>query len=291
MGINIAVSGTEFDTSDGIRPLIAVARAARVTAVETWFPKNYTKDTVEGTHAALRAAKLEVACVLTPSTLYGPGLTAGNELLRQALDLAIECGARRVNTYFGHALIVDDEHAIGTYAEQIAPLVAVAAERGVVIVLENEFDAFGWDPAGSDVTRRPNSLARLVERLDSPAFQLNFDAANFHCAGVDPQAEAYPALREHIGYVHVKDIRSLASPDAAPAAGWLRYTDHGRGYSTVSLGSGEVPWKALLAELLADGYDGFLTLEPHCERSRLEREVRDAADTLRALLAQMGVSA
>lgn len=284
MSIRIAVSGTEFDEPDGVDPLIATALSARIGSIEMWFPKNYVKDTVAGTNAKLRDAGLDVACISTPSTLYGPRRDKGRVLLSQALDLAEQNAAQRVNTYFGHADEVDDEAAIVAYAEAIAPIAAEAEARGMVIVLENEFDAFGWDPRGSDITRRPASLARLVARVDSSAFRLTFDAANFHCASVDAYADAYPLLGRHIGHVHVKDVRTIPQPQTTSTTGWLRYTDHGKTFDTTRLGAGEVSWRPLLANLVIDGYEGYLTLEPHCARERLDAEVRHAAEYLRTAL-------
>jgi sugar phosphate isomerase/epimerase len=283
VAIKIAVSGTEFSESDGVDDLIATARAAGIQDVELWFPKNYRKDAVAGTTAKIRGAELSVACISTPTSLYGSGLKDSLALLNTALGLAAASGAARVNTYFGHASEVDDARAMTMYADAISPFLARAEDIGVTIVLENEFDAFGWDPAGSDITRRPASLARLCARIDSPAFGLNFDAANFYCASVRPREEALPVLRKYVRYLHIKDV--VSSGQAAPVPqGWVRYSDHGRAFDTTRLGEGDVPWPGLLRDLVRDGYSGYLTLEPHCAPQRVLAEVRHSADYLRAAL-------
>jgi sugar phosphate isomerase/epimerase len=284
--IRIAVSGTEFGESDGVDGLIAAARAASVRDVELWFPKNYLKDKVAGTMAKIRDAELSVACISTPTSLYGSGREKSLDLLDTALGMAAASGVTRVNTYFGQAAEVDDARAIAMYAEVILPLVARAEDVGVTIVLENEFDAFGWDPAGSDITRRPAALAALCARIDSPAFGLNFDPANFYCASVRPHEEALPVLAGYIRYVHVKDIVSVPDPAAPAARGWVRYSDHGLAFDTTRLGAGDVPWPGLLADLTRNAYSGYLTLEPHCAPRRLLAEIQYSADYLRAALGQ-----
>lgn len=281
-GTRIAVSGTEFPATDGVDGLIAMARSARCDAVEFWYPKNALRDGLDATIRALDRAGLRIACVSTSSQLYGPGAATAAELLHEAITLAARVGGARVNTYFGHAPVADDEHAVGAYAAALAPVLDHAGAEGVVIVLENEFDAFGRDPAGSDISRRPQALAALLTRVGSPWFGLNFDAANFHCAGVDPARDALPLLLPWVRYAHVKDVRHASA--GTPPDGWVRYTDHGRAYDTAPLGTGEVDWPAIVRSLAAAGYQGYLTLEPHCVRPVLPAETAAAAGYLRGLI-------
>ncbi|MFJ2400894.1 sugar phosphate isomerase/epimerase family protein [Streptomyces xanthochromogenes] len=281
-GMSIAVSGTEFTDADGVDGLIEMARSAQCDAVEFWYPKNGRRDGVDAALHKLDRAGLHIACVSTPSHLYGAGGADGVALLHEAITLAARTGASRVNTYFGHAPVVDDERAIAAYADALAPVLDHAAAQKVVVVLENEFDAFGWDPLGSDITRRPTALAALFTRVGSPWFGLNFDAANFLCAGVSPGRYALPLLLPRVRYAHVKDVRRASLE--TPREGWVRYTDHGRAYDTTSLGTGELDWPTMITGLAAAGYDGYLTLEPHCTASGLLAETAHAADHLRGLM-------
>ena len=231
---------------------------------------------------------LSVACISTPTALYGADRENSLTLLGTAVGLAVASGATMVNTYFGHTDELDDARAIGMYSQAIVPVLDRAVEVGATVVLENEFDAFGWDPAGSDITRRPAALAALCARIDSPAFGLTFDPANFCCAGVDPRGEALPRLASHIRYVHVKDVISVPDTAKPTTPGWVRYRDHDLAFETTRLGTGDVPWPGLLAELARNAYSGYLTLEPHCEPQRLLAEVRQSAGYLRAALAVPG---
>lgn len=70
-----------------------------------------------------------------------------------------------------------------------------------------------------------------------------FDFANFVQAK-ENTLEAYKDLKEYIAYIHVKDAL-LADGKVVPA-----------GY-----GDGHVA--EILKDLLANGFDGFLSLEPH----------------------------
>jgi sugar phosphate isomerase/epimerase len=158
---------------------------------------------------------------------------------------------------------------VEVYLKHLEPCLKRATQLGVTIVLENEFNAFGVDPAKSDITRRPRSLLKLVETAASPHFRLNFDACNFYCAGVEPYPYAYEMLKGYIAYVHVKD-GSVYDPDSHQSATlWRRYRDYEQEYIMRPMGEGAVNWAALLARLSAEGYSGFLTLEPHSAKSEM----------------------
>ena len=99
---------------------------------------------------------------------------------------------------------------------------------------ENEKDIYG------------DTIARCVDLLqgcNDAHFQAILDPANFIQVGQTPYPDAYEAIRPWLRYVHVKDAR----PDG----------------SVVVVGEGVSHWPELLQRLRADGYDGFLSLEPH----------------------------
>ncbi|WAP59476.1 sugar phosphate isomerase/epimerase family protein [Streptomyces sp. S465] len=243
---------------------LTVLRDLGVSALELWSPWQVTEDDAAEVGAALRAVGVRVACVSSPSYLHGEETGTGRRLIESSIRIAHELGAGRVNTYFGHGGDGDDRHAARTYAGLVAPLLDQAAEAGVLIVLENEFDGFGHDPEHYDISRRAASLLHLAEVIDHPAFRLNFDAANFACAG-EEVAKAAALLAPHVGYVHVKDVITVGPGHDGAAAGWNTYTDGDHTYQTVELGTGEVPWDDVLDRLEGAGYAGPFTLEPHCQ--------------------------
>lgn len=109
-----------------------------------------------------------------------------------------------------------------------------ARAAGIVLLHENEKDIYG------------DTIARCVDLLESindEHFQAVFDPANFIQCEQLPYPDAYEALRPWLRYVHVKDALSDGS--------------------VVAAGEGLAHWPELLRRLRADGYDGFLSLEPH----------------------------
>jgi len=117
---------------------------------------------------------------------------------------------------------------------RLREMTARARAAGVILLHENEKDIYG------------DTIARCVDLLQSCAhthLRAVFDPANFIQCGQTPYPDAYEALRPWLQYVHVKDARSDGS--------------------VVAAGDGVAHWPALLQRLRADGYDGFLSLEPH----------------------------
>jgi len=117
---------------------------------------------------------------------------------------------------------------------RLREMIARARAAGVFLLHENEKDIYG------------DTIARCVDLLqscDDAHFQAILDPANFIQVGQTPYPDAYEAIRPWLRYVHVKDAR----PDG----------------SVVVAGEGVSHWPELLQRLRADGYDGFLSLEPH----------------------------
>jgi sugar phosphate isomerase/epimerase len=117
---------------------------------------------------------------------------------------------------------------------RLREMIARAHAANVILTHENEKGIYG------------DTIARCVDLLQScndTRFQAVFDPANFIQCGQNPYPDAYEAIRPWLQYVHVKDARSDGS--------------------VVPAGEGMAHWPELLQSLRADGYDGFLSLEPH----------------------------
>lgn len=112
----------------------------------------------------------------------------------------------------------------------------VRAEKTKVTLLhENEKEIYG---------DTPERCLDILEECKSAHLRMAFDPANFVQCGVKPFTEAYPLLKDHIEYMHIKDAMF----------------DDGR---VVPCGEGDGEVREVLADLKRRGYNGFMSLEPH----------------------------
>ena len=112
-------------------------------------------------------------------------------------------------------------------------MIEYAKENDIVLLHENEKDIYG------DIVDR---CADLMDNLYCDNFKAVFDPANFVQSAQDTKY-AYEKLGKYIEYMHIKDSR----PD-------------GR---VVPSGMGEGNVEYVLKNLFDNGYNGFVSLEPH----------------------------
>jgi sugar phosphate isomerase/epimerase len=159
-------------------------------------------------------------------------------MIRNEIDLAVELDVEIVRAFASH---IPEPYVTEQVWERVIKkmrMMALYAEaRGIRLAIENHFG----------ITNTPVDLFRILEGVDSPAIGLNLDAANFIPCGQDPVL-ATRLLAPFAYYSHIKD--AVVDP-------------HGpfNGYDFVALGEGIMDIPAVLAEMRAAGYEGYLSIE------------------------------
>ena len=153
----------------------------------------------------------------------------------RALELAQFYDAPRVRVFSYYMPPGDDpaRHR-DEVLRRMAVKAQVAADRGVDLYLENEKGIYG------DTADR---VLDVVRGVDSPALTHAFDPANYLEIGERIDA-AWDKLRAWTRHIHVKD-----------------YDPRTKAMVPAGQGAGQIP--RIIAEAVADGFDGFCTLEPH----------------------------
>ncbi|MBE7011222.1 MAG: sugar phosphate isomerase/epimerase [Ruminococcaceae bacterium] len=113
-------------------------------------------------------------------------------------------------------------------------MIDYAKENDVVLLHENEKDIYG------DIASRCEDL---MKNLYCDNFKAVFDPANFVQSGQDTK-EAFEMLKNYIEYMHIKDALSKDG-------------------SVVPSGYGDGNVEYILTQLFKNGFNGFLSLEPH----------------------------
>lgn len=172
--------------------------------------------------------------------------------LRQAFHAAekLDTHLIRVFSFFVEGAY---EQSRDEVLRRMAALAREAESAGFVLVHENESHIYG---------DTPERCLDMLESVGSPALRAAFDPANFVQVEVhQPFTTGWPLLRNYVTHVHIKDAvrvdRQGGDPYPAPAPlGALMLAVRPAGQ-----GDGQVP--ELLRALADEGYEGYLTLEPH----------------------------
>jgi sugar phosphate isomerase/epimerase len=186
----------------------------------------------------------------------------------RALDLAEFYDAPRIRIFSYYIPKGDDpDRHRAEVMRRMRTKAEMAADRKVTLLLENERGIYG------DNAER---VLDVLESVDSHALANVFDPANYVEVG-QPIDAGWEALRSWTVHFHVKDY-STALGRNVPAG----------------QGDGQIP--RLIAEAVADGFDGFCTLEPHLTVAEQmygftgPDRFADAANALKAELNRVGVA-
>ncbi len=135
---------------------------------------------------------------------------------------------------------------------KVRELVKICEDNGVVYGHENCMNYGGMSH---------KHTLKLLEAVNSPAFTLIFDTGNpcfnYRRLGQKPYPlqsawEFYTHCKPYISHVHIKD--ALAVPREDGSRPEEVYTFAGEGMGDV---------RAIMKDLLASGYDGGISMEPH----------------------------
>jgi len=188
---------------------------------------------------------------------------------RHAVDLAEFFDSRyiRIFSYYppeGEAIVKYRGPVIDRVNEQVD----YVANRNVTLVLENESNLFG---------AVPERCVYLLAAIRSKKLVAAFDPGNFVNMDIpDVYHTCWVPLRPYVGYFHIKDFKYGERDHAVPAGE----------------GDGDIP--AILKDVAADGYTGFLALEPHLIRADTSTGqtgpalFKVAADALKKICVEIG---
>jgi len=180
------------------------------------------------------------------------------EAVRRVITRARDCGAPVVRIFGGYHCEANGEPEMTTtrglarVVEGIAQCLPLAESCQVVLALENH----GRLPGHSHESRA------IVDHFASPWLKVTYDPANCHGNSMDEDEDplrAYETLRDSIAHVHLKDV-------------WPAKLDLKRRREPCVAGKGMTPLRQVIAQLAADRYPGFCSLEYEAARIVPERE-------------------
>ena len=233
--------GDEIDDDPVIQLAVLQALGASHLELRSAWGTNvvdFDQDQLSRIRALLDERAMSVSAIASPLGKVDVHTPVEQELqrLRSAIRAASAVGSRYIRVFSFYRS--DSETPEQIRDEVITHLSAQAelAEReGVVLLHENEKDIYG------DI---PERVLDLVQTVDSPAFRVAWDNANYVQVGVRPFTEGWAQLAPYVEYLQVKDAR-LTDGTVTPA------------------GEGDGELLETLTALRDAGYAGFASLEPH----------------------------
>lgn len=203
----------------------------------------HEQDTVERIKYRLDNAGIKVSSIGSPLGKIGidEPFEKHFEDFKRAVEVAHYMNSRYIRMFSFYVPQKESLENEGKWEEikkevfnRIGRFVDYANNNDIILLHENEKGIFG--------EKAPECL-ELMKNFYGNHFKAIFDFANFVQAGQNT-LEAYKLLKDYIVYIHVKDAR-MTDGKVMPA-----------GY-----GDGHV--KEILSDLFENGFDGYLSLEPH----------------------------
>lgn len=212
--------------------------------------------TFESIRTKLEAAEMQVSCFASQLANWARPISGDFEIdlaeLRRAIPRMHALGTPfiRCMSYPNASPPLDEADWHTEVVRRLKVLADMAADANVTLVHEN---CDGWGGLG------PEQSLKLLENVGSDHLQLVFDTGNPVERGQDAW-EYYEKTRERTAYVHIKDYD--VTDDSQLLA---RFP--GEGLGQVS---------RILGDLLARGYSGGISIEPHISSViHLKKDIED----------------
>ena len=217
-------------TDDG---LARIRQALRETGLEVSGGMVYFADEDYSTIQSIRATGGFIDPKEFPKRL---------DICRRWARAHADLGIRHVTTHVGFIPEPSDERH-SPFMDRLAQAMDALHEPGLTVGLET-----GQEPA--------DLLIKTLDELGRKWVSVNFDPANFVLYGSDDPVRAASLLGPRTSIAHMKDGRKSAKPGEV----WG---------DDVPLGTGDVPFKEVIAALEAGGFAGPLIIEREAGNDRL----------------------
>ena len=186
------------------------------------------------------------------------------EHTKRALRLAAELGAKTISTEPGGEIQPGQtrEEATDIFYDEIMPVLDVAAEVGVTLLIE---------PEPGLLIEKFGQYLEFAERVKHPALGLNFDIGHAYCVSEDP-AEWVPKMKAHTRHYHFEDIAAT------------------RVHHHLVPGEGAIDFDGVFRAIATHTPDIWVTVELYPYRAKPDEAAKAARDHLFASAARAGVA-
>ena len=206
-----------------------------IANADTDIPADASAETVAWVKELYQAHGLQLICAATGNDFTGEDADAQLAKVMQVISLCGDLGVEKLRIFTGFTPISQmNEEKWQQVVSCLAQAAREAEKKGVTLCVETH-GAVEGSPVGVRHIRSTTTQIPEIRRvLDAAPVQLVFDPGNLNAVGEDPVA-FFEAVKDRVGYVHLKDF-------APVEGGWLRPS---------AVGEGSTPWSALKEKLTA----------------------------------------
>jgi sugar phosphate isomerase/epimerase len=161
--------------------------------------------------------------------------------VRRFIDVGAELGLTflRVTAGQDHPGL-DRAQATDWAVDGLTACLPDAQAAGITLLYENHTKGYAW--THTDFSMPTDIFLDIVQRTEDSGLMLLFDTANTVAVGDDP-LPVLAQVKHRIRCIHVNDIRQAGT------------------YEPVVHGTGVAPIQAVFEAMIADGYDGWVSVE------------------------------
>jgi sugar phosphate isomerase/epimerase len=177
---------------------------------------------------------------------------------------AAELGAKTISTEPGGEVAEGQTYAQATdiFYDEIMPVLDVAAEVGVTLLIE---------PEPGLLIEKFGQYLEFAERVNHPALGLNFDIGHAYCVSEDP-AEWVPIMKPHTKHYHFEDIAAT------------------RVHHHLVPGDGAIDFDGVFRAIAEHTPDIWVTVELYPNRAKPDEAAKAAREYLQASAGRAGVA-
>ena len=178
--------------------------------------------------------------------------------LKRVIRAAARLGLKNVNTFAGRDRTKTVDENWPRFLKTWRPLVAFAADHGILLGIENCPMLFTRDewPGGKNLLTTPALWRRAFSDISAANFGLNYDPSHFVLQDMDAIAPLRE-FRDRLFHVHAKDVAILT--DRLDQVGRFAYPLEW--HEPRIPGRGALDWPRFVAALRRVGYTGAVCIE------------------------------
>ena len=232
-------------------------------------------------HLKMRGLEAPMMCASPDFTIPDPAARQ-NEIdkEKQIIDVTAALGGGFCRVLSGQRRTeVSRADGVRWTVECITSLLDYAAERGIVLNMENHYKDGYW--LYPEFAQKLDIFLEIVEQINSPHFGVNYDPSNAIIGGEDPLV-VLEAVKHRIVSMHASD-RWLASgtlddlKNQDGSLGYAKNLKHG------VIGKGLNDYDTIFSTLRKQGFDGWISIE---DGENGMDELRDSVAFLRGKMTE-----